>query len=123
VRRFVSIRLLVVEDDLAIRETLEMVLSTEGYEVTTARNGADALDILAQVQPQLILLDMRMPDMDGWEFMERYRSLPEATAPVVVLSAAPDTAVRAAAVGARAYLAKPFAIDDLLNVLDEVTRT
>jgi CheY-like chemotaxis protein len=62
---------------------------------------------------------MKMPVMDGWEFMDRYRTLPDSTAPVVVLSAAQDTAHRAAEVGARAYVAKPFAIDDLLRVLED----
>jgi CheY-like chemotaxis protein len=115
----VGTRLLVVDDDPAIREMLEMLLDSEGYEVATATNGADALEALPRVHPDLILLDMKMPVMDGWEFMDHYRTLPDATAPVVVFSAAQDTGRRAAEVGARAFVAKPFAIDDLLRVLEE----
>jgi CheY-like chemotaxis protein len=112
-------RLLVVDDDPTIREMLEMLLDSEGYEVSTACNGADALEVLPGLHPDVILLDMKMPVMDGWEFMDRYRTLPNATAPVVVISAAQDTARRAAEVGAQGYVAKPFAIDDLLRVLEE----
>jgi two-component system, chemotaxis family, chemotaxis protein CheY len=112
-------RLLVVDDDPTIREMLEMLLDSEGYEVATASNGADALDALPELHPDLIILDMKMPVMDGWEFMDRYRTLPDATAPVVVLSAAQDTGRRAAEVGAQAYVSKPFAIDDLLKVVEQ----
>ena len=77
------IRLLVVDDDPTIREMLEMLLDSEGYQVATASNGADALDVLSDIHPDVILLDMKMPVMDGWEFMDRYRTLVDATAPVV----------------------------------------
>jgi len=62
---------------------------------------------------------MKMPVMDGWEFLRRYRELPGAKVPIVVLTAAQDDKRRAADVGADAYIAKPFAIDDLIRVLVE----
>jgi CheY-like chemotaxis protein len=112
-------RLLVVDDDAVIREMLDMVLVSEGFEVITAVHGAAALTILDQMTPNVILLDMKMPVMDGWEFLRRYRQRPGQKVPVVVLTAAQDDKRRAADVGANAYIAKPFAIDDLIRVLNE----
>jgi len=111
-------RLLVIDDDPTIREMLEMVLDSEGYEVVTAPHGMAAFAVLDQVRPHVIILDMKMPIMDGWGFLERYRRRPGAKAPVVVLTAAQDDSRRASEVGADAYVAKPFAIDDLIRVLD-----
>ena len=112
-------RLLVIDDDASIREMLEMVLDSEGYEVLTAPHGAAAVKLLGQTRPDVILLDMKMPVMDGWEFMAWYRRLPDPKVPVVVLTAAQDDARRADEVGADAYVAKPFAIDELLRVLEQ----
>jgi two-component system, chemotaxis family, chemotaxis protein CheY len=114
-------RLLVVDDDVNIREMLDMVLVSEGYEVIVAAHGAAALGLLDEVRPHVILLDMKMPVMDGWEFLRRYRHRPGEKVPVVVLTAAQDDKCRAADVGADAYVAKPFAIDDLIRVLDQYT--
>ena len=111
-------RLLVVDDDATIREMLEMVLDSEGYEVVTAPHGVAAFALLDQIRPHVILLDMKMPVMDGWGFLEQYRRRPGPKVPVVVLTAAQDDSRRAGEVGADAYVAKPFAIDDLISVLD-----
>src|SRR3954454_6476057 len=112
-------RLLVVDDDATIREMLDLVLSGEGYEVITAAHGAAALSLLDRMKPHAILLDMKMPVMDGWEFLKQYRQRPGAKVPVVVVTAAQDARRRAADVGADAYIAKPFAIDDLIRVLEQ----
>jgi CheY-like chemotaxis protein len=112
-------RLLVIDDDATIREMLELVLASEGYEVITAAHGADALAQLNHINPHVILLDMKMPIMDGWEFLRQYRRRPGAKIPIIVLTAAQDDRRRAADVGADAYIAKPFALDDLIRVLDE----
>jgi CheY-like chemotaxis protein len=111
-------RLLVVDDDPTIREMLEMVLDSEGYEVVTAQHGKAAFALLDQVRPHVILLDMKMPVMDGWGFLAAYRRRPGPKVPVVVLTAAQDDSRRAGEVGADAYVAKPFAIDDLINALN-----
>jgi CheY-like chemotaxis protein len=111
-------RLLVVDDDATIREMLEMMLDSEGYEVVTAQHGAAAFALLDQVKPHVILLDMKMPVLDGWAFLEQYRRRPGPRVPVVVLTAAQDDSRRASEVGADAYVAKPFVIDDLIRVLD-----
>ncbi len=110
---------LVVDDDDTIRELIAMALVDEGYEVETAVHGKEALDQVAKDALSLILLDMRMPVMDGWEFAEIYRQLPGPHAPIVVLTAGRDAANAAAQIGAAGYLAKPFDLERLLNVVAE----
>ena len=68
-----AVRVLVVDDDESIRQIVRMCLGDEGYEVFEAANGLDALALLPDCRPDLILLDLRMPVMDGWEFARRYR--------------------------------------------------
>jgi two-component system response regulator MprA len=110
-------RILLVEDDESIREFIEMALSDDGYEVAAAADGAAALELVGRWRPQLVLLDMRMPKMDGWKFSEAYRRLPEPRPPVVVLTAARDAAQSAAEIGADDYLAKPFDLADLMRLV------
>lgn len=113
---------LVVEDDDSVRNFISLALEDEGYPVVTAPNGAAALDLVREVAPRVILLDMRMPVMDGWAFARAYRAAPGPHAPIVVLTAARDTAERAAQIDAAAYLAKPFDLDDLLAVVARYAR-
>ena len=110
-------RILVVEDDDDIRELVDVVLSSAGYEVHTASNGAAALQVVGRARPDLVLLDMRMPIMDGWEFARRYRARPEPPAPIVVLTAARDAAERAQEIDANGYLGKPFNVQELLTLV------
>ena len=110
-------QILVVDDDADIREIVSMMLEDEGYVVFSASHGADALAVLEQKLPNLILLDMRMPVMDGWSFMREYRQSALPKVPVVVLTAARDAAVYAQEVSATSYLAKPFRLEDLLQVV------
>ena len=110
---------MVIDDDEAIREFVSWVLSDDGYEVVTATHGAVALDMLERWHPDVILLDMRMPVMDGWEFTRAYRETGDSHAPIVVLTAARDAADSAVEIAADGYLAKPF---DLLDLLDVVRR-
>jgi CheY-like chemotaxis protein len=110
-------RILVVEDDDGIRDLVDIVLSSAGYEVLTASDGEAALQIVGSVQPDLVLLDMRMPVMDGWELARRYRQLPGPHAPIVVMTAARDAAARAAEIHANGYLGKPFDVHELLRLV------
>jgi CheY-like chemotaxis protein len=110
-------RILVVEDDDGIRELVALILSGAGYEVLTAPNGAAALQVIGSVRPDLVLLDMRMPVMDGWELARRYRETPGPHAPIVVLTAARDAAARAAEIDASGYLGKPFDMQELLRLV------
>jgi CheY-like chemotaxis protein len=115
-------RVLVVEDQQDIREFVAFVLQSEGYCVSTADNGAVALEQVARKPVNVVLLDMRMPVMDGWAFAEAYRQRPGPHAPIVVLTAANDAPVRAAQIQAEAYLGKPFELDDLLKVVARYAR-
>jgi CheY-like chemotaxis protein len=108
---------LVVDDQEDIREFIALVLGHEGYRVSTAENGLAALERAASEPVDVVLLDMRMPVMDGWEFAQKYRKQPGPHAPIVVLTAAHDVAVRAAQIQAEAYLGKPFDLNDLLGVV------
>jgi two-component system, chemotaxis family, chemotaxis protein CheY len=109
--------ILVVEDDENIRELVDVILSGAGYQVLTAPDGEAALQVIGSARPDLVLLDMRMPIMDGWEFARRYRARPEPHAPIVVLTAARDAAERAAEIHANGYLGKPFNIEELLTLV------
>jgi CheY-like chemotaxis protein len=116
-------RVLVVDDDPDILEFVSMALEDEGYNVVSAPHGAAALERLEAAPPDVILLDMRMPVMDGWEFARAYRQRPGPHAPIIVLTAAHDAAERASQIQAEAFLGKPFEIDDLLNSVERFART
>jgi CheY-like chemotaxis protein len=119
-----SARILVVDDDTVICGLIADVLGAEGYEVATACDGAAALRILEEMQgrrrppPDLILLDMRMPVMDGRAFLAAYRRSPPPHARVVLSTAAADAAASAAEVAADGVLAKPFDLDQLIAVVE-----
>lgn len=101
---------------------VRLALTDEGYEVVLASNGSEALDA-AQVAPfDIILLDMRMPGMDGWSFAEEYRNRPGPRVPVIVVTAARDAAARAAEIDADDYLAKPFSLDELFSLIERHVR-
>jgi two-component system chemotaxis response regulator CheY len=115
-------RILIVDDDEAILEFMGEALNDEGYEVTTALNGAEGLAVAARLPPDLVLLDMRMPLMDGWEFAKKYRETPGPHAAIVVITAARDAAASAHQIGAQGYLAKPFSLDALLETAERYAR-
>ncbi len=107
--------ILVVEDDETILISIVTLLEDEGFEVVTANNGKEAIDWLGEGVPSLVLLDMKMPVMDGWAFAEIYRTRPGPKAPLVVMTAARDATNWAMDVGADDYIAKPFDLDYLLD--------
>ncbi len=112
-------RVLLVEDDDDLRDLMQWILEGNGYEVEVAANGAIALDLVRrEANPLVILLDMRMPIMDGWQFARAYRELPQPHSPIVVLTAAANAAAWADEVQAASYLAKPFRLDDLLAEIE-----
>jgi CheY-like chemotaxis protein len=110
-------QILVVDDEEAIRDILNFALEQEGYQVVTAANGAEALDALGHGLPGLILLDMKMPVMDGWTFTRELRARYGREVPVVVLTAAPDAQSRAREIDAAGWLGKPFDLDVLMQVV------
>jgi CheY-like chemotaxis protein len=117
-----SEHVLIVDDEQDIRDFLALALENQGYRVTTADNGAVALSHVARDPADVVLLDMRMPVMDGWAFAEAYRQTPGPHAPIVVLTAAENAGLRAAQIKAEDYLAKPFDLDELLRVVDRHAR-
>lgn len=108
-------RILVVDDDASLRKSVTMILGDEGYEVITSENGRQGLTRAEQESPDLILCDIRMPEMTGMEFLERYRS-EGGDALVIVMTAygSVDLAVEAMKKGAYDYLPKPFGADEVL---------
>lgn len=123
-------RLLVVDDEPKLLRAVEVDLKGEGYDVTTARSGGEALVRIAQRLPDLIVSDIRMPGMSGYELARRLR-LNETTAliPIIFLTAKDTTADRIEGfrTGVDAYLTKPFEPDELLaviaSILSRVERT
>jgi CheY-like chemotaxis protein len=113
-------RVLVVDDDENIREFVSLALLGEGHEVDVASNGAAALNVVETHSPDVILLDMRMPVMDGWQFASVYRQIPGRQAQLVVMTAARDAARTGAEISADANLAKPFELDELLDLVDKL---
>jgi DNA-binding response OmpR family regulator len=108
---------LVVEDDLDLVTLLELVLQDAGHPVRTASDGRAALSSVAEEMPGVILLDMRMPVMNGWEFAREFRARYGRACPIVVVTAAENARARAEEIGADGWLSKPF---DLQDVLDTV---
>lgn len=113
--------ILVVDDDPAIVDIITQVLAAEGYVTRACRNGLEALDVLNEWRPDLILLDLWMPKMDGWEFRRRQLTLDVARdVPVVLLSAGGRLEEHAQTLDAAAAIPKPFDLTDLLSVVDAV---
>lgn len=106
---------LVIDDDDSIRELVQMALRDEGYDVLTAQHGGAALSLLGREDPGLILLDMRMPVMDGWEFIALLRSRASlAGIPVGVQTAEVDRTLPG---GVSFVLGKPIDLDALLTLV------
>ncbi|MGI9584228.1 MAG: response regulator transcription factor [Acidimicrobiia bacterium] len=110
-----STRVLIVEDDAAVREALERALGFEGYEIETARDGAVALEAIGKDETDLVVLDVMMPFVDGIETCRRIRASGN-TVPILMLTAkaAVGDRVEGLDAGADDYMTKPFALDELL---------
>jgi CheY-like chemotaxis protein len=111
-------RVLVVDDDPDILDALSEILEVEGYAVERARNGREALQRIEQKLPDLVLLDLMMPVMDGSEFARKLA--PGARPPIIVLSADRNVSTKAREIGAIGWLAKPFELSDLLAAVKRV---
>ncbi len=115
--------MLLAEDDQRVRDSLERALRFEGYQVHTATDGGDALDLLTRVQPDVIVLDVMMPVVDGLAACRRIREKGIRT-PVLMLTARHEVADRVAGLdaGADDYLVKPFDLEELLARLRALVR-
>jgi CheY-like chemotaxis protein len=110
---------LIIEDDTDIREGLSQILVDEGFHVLTAPNGLAGLEVLRQRVPALILLDLMMPVMNGWQFRQRQLSDPElARIPVVIISADSGGRREAENLGSEDFLQKPIELDVLLRLVE-----
>jgi DNA-binding response OmpR family regulator len=117
-----SSTVLAIEDDADIRQLLRVLLSREGYTVSEAASGRDGLRAFHECRPDLIILDVGLPDLDGWQVLERIRDMSDS--PVLVLSArsAERDKVRGLNAGADDYLTKPFSRIELLARLQAIRR-
>ena len=118
-----AVTVLVVEDDEMIAQVVRINLESEGFAVVHAPNGAAGLATIAQQRPDLVLLDVMMPEVDGWTVLTRLREDPAtASLPVIMLTAKamPADQVRGYNLGANGYLPKPFAAQDLIEKVRDV---
>jgi CheY-like chemotaxis protein len=111
--------ILVVEDEFPLRQTVVAYLQDEGYRVAHTGSGRAALRALQQEPPDLILLDMHLPDADGWE-VARYIRAHGLSTRLIVMTAAASARTIAQELRADAYVAKPFALLQLLQALDRL---
>ena len=112
-------RVLLVDDDEGILLLLRTALEDEGYAVSTARDGEDGLAAAIREAPDIILLDLIMPNVSGWAFLELYRHAPGTHAPVVVVSAIKSGSLDMRRLnGAAAVLPKPLSLDHVLATVE-----
>ena len=113
--------ILVVDDEMGIRELLSEILGDEGHVVATAENAQQARELRAQATPDLVLLDIWMPDTDGVTLLKEWQRDGQLTMPVIMMSghATIDTAVEATRIGALNFLEKPIALQKLLKAVQQ----
>ena len=102
-----SIKILAIDDDTAMTELLTLLLKSHKYTIETANSGQEGIDLIPKIKPDIILLDLMMPEMDGWETCQKIRSF--TNTPIVILSALnnPGMVAKALDAGADDYIAKP----------------
>lgn len=114
---------LVVDDDVDLADAVRDLLVMDGrFDVRIAHDGAEALGAIERKLPDIILLDMRMPGMNGWEFTRRYRERYDHLAPLIAFTAAESVELRAREVDAEGYVPKPFELRQLFKELERHVR-
>ncbi len=115
-------RILVIDDDPKITAMLQRALTYEGYRVETANDGCTGLNMARNNPPELLILDIMLPGLDGWEICQRFRK--ENLIPVLILSARDEveSKVKGLNLGADDYLGKPFALEELLARIQALLR-
>jgi two-component system OmpR family response regulator len=111
---------LVVDDEPQVAWVLRFSLEHEGFRTYTASNGIEALEEVEKHHPNVMVLDLMMPEMDGWTVLERMLKLPLDERPRVVIVSAltgPEEKAKATALGADAFVPKPFDVEELIGVL------
>jgi CheY-like chemotaxis protein len=119
-----SVRILVVDDDDTIRATIAEALELDGFTVEPSSNGAEAWVLVSERPPSGILLDLMMPVMNGWQFLEKCRSAGVCDGtPVVIMSAYHKLSSEVAKLGVSGYVSKPFDLDVLLGEVERALDT
>ena len=114
-------RVLIVDDEEGFRDGVADLLLMEGYEVSVARDAVEAVRLMPEFRPEVILLDLRMPHLDGEGFLRGMSGLPASRqVPVVLISAKDDLQAIAGRTGAAAWLSKPFEAPQLLSLLEKI---
>jgi DNA-binding response OmpR family regulator len=120
-------KILIVDDDIQTTDLLQKILSTQGYETTAVNDSSKAVQIADSIHPNLIILDLMMPDPDGFKVCRMLRQIPSFIfTPIIIITALDDTDSRVVAFGAGAddYLTKPFHIEELsYRVKDLLNKT
>lgn len=118
------IRVVCIEDESEMIDLVSMILSREGYEVVGATSGLQGLQVVEDVQPGLVLLDLMMPDLDGWEVYQRLKSNPKTTdLPIIVITARAQSIDKILGLHIAKvddYITKPFAPAELLASVQKV---
>lgn len=109
-------KILLVDDERAILKVLSIKLRISGYDVVTAPDGQEALDLVKSESPDIMLLDVIMPGIDGFGVLERLRTFSEL--PVIVFSARTENAQKALSLGANHFITKPLDVDDLVKRIE-----
>jgi CheY-like chemotaxis protein len=114
-------RVLIVEDHADLRRLYAVGLNQRGFEVRLAANGAEAIDRIEETRPHVLVLDLCMPIMDGWEVIERLATSATPDIPVVVVSGYSQPEGRTIPPVVRGWLAKPATIDELARTLESIS--
>jgi len=117
-----TIKLLVIDDDTAVTDLLSLLLKSQGFEVFATNNSADGLNMVREIAPNLVILDLMMPEMDGWEVCRSVRQFSQV--PIIILSALNDPSMIASVLdaGADDYLTKPTPSRVLVAHINRLTK-
>lgn len=117
-----TIKLLVIDDDTAVTDLLSLLLRSQGFEVFATNNSTDGLNMIREIQPNLVVLDLMMPEMDGWEVCRSVRQFSQV--PIIILSALNDPSMIASVLdaGADDYLTKPTPSRVLVAHINRLTK-
>jgi two-component system OmpR family response regulator len=113
---------LLVDDEAPIADSLARVLRAKGYDVQVAMTGGQALELISTLSPDVVLLDISLPDITGWEVLRRVRAR-GAHVPVITFSASPLTPERVSEFRPAGVLIKPFSLDAAVRLIEQVTKS
>jgi DNA-binding response OmpR family regulator len=121
-KKIMSTKILVIDDDLAITELMSMLLKTHGFDVLVTNSGAEGVKLVQEKAPNVVLLDLMMPDMDGWQVSKAIRGF--SNVPILILSAINDPAMVASVLdaGADDFLVKPVPSSVLVAHIRKMVR-